>query len=199
MSKVLVSALVLALVSAGASASEIKEKGAFAGIAFHTTKIHSDVLDDDKQNGFTVDTKDKGIQLWGGYKFFKWFALEGRYAYLGKYESQGTGVVAGITDELEQSALTGNAVFMLPFGNSGFEIYGQAGLGIIHWESSSNTGNKADGREPAITGGGGVRWTPASQVTLSLGVDGYRYAVEEQNTRDNLTIVTPKLGVQINF
>ena len=124
---------IVAMLTAGiASAVEVKEKGAYIGGAIGVTEVDQDSLDAVERLGANVDKKDTGVQLWGGYKFLKWFAVEGRYSYLGEYTASNPG--AGVKEDA--AALTANAVFILPLGGSGWELYGQVGLGVLSSESS---------------------------------------------------------------
>jgi OOP family OmpA-OmpF porin len=181
--------LAILFISANATAVEVKERGAYIGGAVGATELEDDGAFDGP--GITFDDSDTGLQLWGGYKFFKWFAVEGKFAYLGE-----ASVSAGSDSiKLEASALTANAVFILPFGNSGWDIYGQLGLGVLAYDYSSNFGFSEDGSELTATAGLGVRWTIIDALTLSLGVDAYVWEDEPYDP----SIAISKLGIQYNF
>jgi len=197
---------VVAMLFAGAaSAVEVKDRGAYIGGAVGVTELNNDLFDDlDGLPGVTIDTEGTGIQLWGGYKFFKWFAVEGRYSYLGEYTADE--VFAGGTANLTAEALTGNAVFILPFGTSSIDIYGQVGLGILgydleFWESSvgGNVSSSNDGTELVGTAGAGVRWTPAPPLTISLGIDAWTANIDDDGLDQDYTVIMSRLGVQYNF
>jgi OOP family OmpA-OmpF porin len=183
---------IVAMLTAGiASAVEVKEKGAYIGGAIGVTEVDDDNLSDLVNFGFSVDKKDTGYQLWGGYKFLKWFAVEGRYSYLGEY----TATEGGIGVKEDAAALTANAVFILPLGGSSWELYGQVGLGVLSYETSQTGFADTDGTETVGSAGLGVRWTPAPPVTISLGVDAWSAEVNSSDISVGMT----RLGLQYNF
>jgi len=178
---------VLMLTTGLASAVEVKEKGAYMGAALGSTEYDQDNL----VTGPNVDEKDGGFQLWGGYKFFKWFAVEGRASYLGEYTF---GPVKS-----EYTALTGHAVFILPFGQSGWDIYGQLGLGLVN-QNVSGLGASGDDTGSTGTAGLVVRWTPAPAWTISLGVDAWAWELETiSGSKVDASVAMGRLGLQYNF
>ncbi len=185
--------LVLLLSACMAQAGEVKENGAFMGVSVGDTEWDDDGAFDGL--GAKFDDEDSGFQVWGGYKFFSWFAVEGKYADLGEFTLSG----GGVTLTAEASVLSASAVFILPFGQSGWDIYGQVGLGSIYYDVKSNCCGSDDDTEGVVTAGLGVRWTPVPEMTLSLGADSYAWE-EEIGFRDYDTVMTiSKLGVQYNF
>lgn len=194
---------IVAMLTAGiASAVEVKEKGAYIGGAYGVTEVDDDNLSDLVNFGFSVDKKDTGYQLWGGYKFLKWFAVEGRYSYLGEYTATAAG--AGVKEDA--AALTANAVFILPLGGSGWELYGQVGLGVLSYDISyigAGAPPGEDGTETAGSAGLGVRWTPAPPVTISLGFDAWSAEIDRTQVlpvdSKDFSVGMTRLGVQYNF
>ena len=167
-------------------AGVLNEKGAYMGLALGQSKFN-----DDNQYGFNLaDDKDSSFMLYGGYRFFKWFSVEGRLANLGEFKVDNSGLV-----KIDYGVLTANAVFILPFGTSGWEIYGQVGAGIVARETNFGIGDDEGG---VATMGGGVRFTPIKNLSLALQFDGYGW--EEDGTRDyDTSIGTSQLVVQYNF
>jgi OOP family OmpA-OmpF porin len=194
---------IVAMLTAGiASAVEVKEKGAYIGGAIGVTEVDDDNLSDLVNFGFSVDKKDTGYQLWGGYKFLKWFAVEGRYSYLGEY----TATEGGIGVKEDAAALTANAVFILPLGGSSWELYGQVGLGVLSYDISylgAGAPPGEDGTETVGSAGLGVRWTPAPPVTISLGFDAWSAEIDRTEVfpidSDDFSVGMTRLGVQYNF
>jgi len=181
---------VLVLNSGLVLASEVHERGAYLGGALGTTKFN----DDGALYPLAYDDQDSGAELWGGYRFFRWFAVEGKYAYLGQYAiSNGFESV-----NAKAYAFTVNAVFILPFGQSNWDMYGQLGYGSLAYQFNSSNGTN-DGSQGAGTAGLGFRWTPIAQMTLSLGIDAYSWQENGYYQSYNPSISITKLGVQYNF
>jgi hypothetical protein len=182
--------MVLFLSSGSVLAGEVHKRGAYLGGALGTTRFD----DDGALNGLTYDDQDSGVELWGGYRFFNWFAVEGKYAYLGQY-SISNGVES---TNAKAYALTVNAVFILPFGQSDWDMYGQLGYGSLayHFNSSYGSNNNSQG---AATAGLGVRWTPMPSMTLSLGIDAYAWQEDGYYQSYSPSISISRLGIQYNF
>jgi len=177
-----------------ANAADVKDKGAYMGLAIGQSDYNlNDIEDLVVDLGADVDSKDTGFQLWGGYKFFRWFAVEGKYSHLGQWKATGDGG----TVKAEVGALTGSAVFIAPFGASGFDFYGQVGLGLASWELKGD--GKVDGTEPVGTAGLGFRWTINQTFTLSLGLDAFAFEAEDEGEKEDIDVVITKLGIQYNF
>lgn len=181
---------VLCLSSGLALAGEADKRGAYIGGALGTT----DFNDDGVLYGLTYDNQDSGAELWGGYRFFRWFAVEGKYAYLGQYT---------ISNGFESAnakayALTVNAVFILPFGQSDWDMYGQLGFGSLAYNFNSSYGTN-DGSQGAATAGLGIRWTPTVPMTLSLGIDAYAWQEDGYYQSYSPSITITRLGIQYNF
>jgi hypothetical protein len=167
-------------------AGVLNEKGAYMGVALGQSKY-----EDDRQFGSNlVDDKDNSYLLYGGYRFLGWFAVEGRIANLGEFTVESLG-----SSKIEYGIFTANAVFILPFGVSGWEVFAQVGAGVISRTTSLSVGDDEGG---VGTLGGGVRFTPIKNLSLALQVDGYGW--EEEGTQDyDMGIVTPQIVIQYNF
>ncbi len=83
--------------------------------------------------GFTTtaisdDDRDIGYKLFGGYQFNKYFALEGGYFDLGKFEFTATTVPAGtLRGNIKVTGLNFDAVGILPITEK-FSAFGRVGL-----------------------------------------------------------------------
>ena len=179
------------LISAGASADAVNKRGAYMGGALGVT----DLDDDGAFDGLDFDNSDAGVQIWGGYRFLRWFAVEGEVAYLGNFTVSADGFESA---NAEAYALTANAVFILPFGQSSWDIYGQLGLGGLAYSIDGPDGSD-DGSQGVGTAGVGVRWTPTPTMTLSLGVDAYAWQEDGYYETYDPSITISKLGLQYNF
>jgi len=97
-------------------------------------------FDDNNTTGLitsgTVDGKDTGIKIFGGYQFNQNFGVELAYVDLGKASYSGFFGAAPVTGgTVKTSGLNISAVGTLPLG-SGFALFGKAGL--FTWEAKAN-------------------------------------------------------------
>lgn len=84
----------------------------------------------------TVDGKDSGFKLFGGYRFSPNFALELAYADLGKASYSGTFFGSPVTGgTVAVSGFNTSAVLLYPI-NPSFELFGKAGL--FAWEAKAS-------------------------------------------------------------
>jgi hypothetical protein len=121
MVKKLVLVGVLSIAAVAANAAEPPQRGAYIGGAFG-----SSVFDDDGAFfGLAFDDRDQSFQGHGGYRFFRYFAIEGRYTNYGTFTLE--------TIDLDATAVSAHAVGIIPFGSSGWELFGQFGVGSIFW------------------------------------------------------------------
>lgn len=112
----------------------------------------------------SVDGKDTGYKIFGGYQFNPYFAVEVAYVDLGKASYSGNFGVAPVTGgSLETWGLNASAVGILPVG-AHFELFGK--LGILGWESKARdtTGGvpftgKADGGDLSFGAGVALHFT----------------------------------------
>jgi OOP family OmpA-OmpF porin len=121
-------------------------------------------------------------QVNAGYKFNKNFAIDARYADIGRYW------VFPNTD-YNFRAWTVNAVGILPLSNSGWEVFGQAGAGQVREVKTFRE------TETAYTVGAGVRYSINRQLSLSAQTDLYTW---DSNSFDNY-IYTLAAGIQYIF
>ena len=130
-------------------------------------------------------------------------AVEGRYTNFGDYISEDN-IGLGFKITAEYSAYTVHAVGIYPFGQSGFDIYGQLGAGLVNYEAKENFfGQSEDSDGGTWTAGVGVRYTPPSfqYLTVQLAYDIYAFEAEEDFTGEtfNQSLGMGKLGIQYNF
>ncbi len=144
------------------------------------------------------DTGDH--QANGGYRLFKYFALESRSSSLGQYKPGTSGDLV----KTEFAALTGNAVGILPFGTSGFELYGHFGAGMISREANSAFPVPEDNENSAVgTAGLGLRFISSNfnALTFSAGYDTFLFqAADNYSGRSNdQSVSMTRLGLQYSF
>ena len=172
------------------------------GHAYVGGTIGNAMLDDDGQFDDTgrgnLDLDDSAMALgaYGGYQFNRYFAVEGALKWLGRYESE--------VSKQRYGALTGSALGILPIGDSGFEFYGQAGIGwVAMWgpDYDSEIEDEIDDKiaavsfGPAFLVGLGARYTPPSvpRLTLRAGYEHYYY-----NLRTSILAVDTDDGVNVD-
>jgi hypothetical protein len=147
------------LVSGPGFAEPAKERGGYIGGGLGAT-----MFDDGGAFAFfNQDDSDSGFGVFGGYKFFRYFAIEGRYTDLGSFS------VGGLN--FDASIVSAHAIGIIPFGGSGWELFGQLGLGSLDVElPGSSSGNEAVG-----SAGAGVRFSPTRHFSLALQLDAWAY------------------------
>ncbi|MCC7461662.1 MAG: outer membrane beta-barrel protein, partial [Gammaproteobacteria bacterium] len=114
--------LVLVLASASATAAEPEARGFFLGGMGGTTTLG----DDGAFYGYDLDDSGTSYGIVGGYKFFRYLSVEGRLLNLGDYRVQGVGI--------DTASLSAHVVGIVPFGRSGWELFGQLGIGAVGYE-----------------------------------------------------------------
>ena len=164
-----------------ASAEAPKTTGIYIGIS-----AGSAVFDDDLNAGFYDDT-DTAVQGYVGYKFFRHFGIEGRITDLGGYSDS--------FDTLDISAVSVHAVGYIPFGETGLELFGQAGIARVNQEVSTFF----DQDETAFTLGGGLRWHITQNFAIAGQIDAYAWENDFVGSDTVPSVGTNMLSVQFNF
>ena len=136
----------------------------------------------------------------GGYRLFKYFALEKRSSNLGQY-SPGT---SSDTVKTDFAALTGNAVGILPFGESGFELYGHFGAGMISRKGNTAFPVPEDNENGTVgTAGLGLRYTSSNfnALSFSAGYDTYLFQAADSYSDKSYgqSVNMTKVGLQYHF
>jgi len=174
-------AVVALLIGSVASAGVVNERGGYVGGALGITEFD----DDGAFSGLNFDDKDTSFTIYGGYRFLKYFSLEGRLMNLGSYTVSGIGSV-----DIDTTAATINAVGIIPFGQSGWELHGQLGLGIINLDVEG-----LDGEDESIGSAGiGIRFTPIRNMSITFQIDAYVW--EDDNPGQRMTRQSARLNWQ---
>jgi hypothetical protein len=181
-------ATVLFCVSFSALADAPKETGFYAGGFGGITKFD----DDDLFSGDGIGLDDTDLALGGqfGYKFFKFLAVEARYADLGSYRVTETGIATGTFDV---SAVSAHVVGILPLGDNGWELTGQLGVADVSADC-----DRCDD-ETAGSIGVGVRYTTNTNITLFLQSDYYFWEETQQREDWDFSILATTAGMQFMF
>ena len=142
-----------------ALADPAKERGGYVGGGLGAT-----MFDDGGAFAFLEqDDTDSGFGIFGGYKFFRYFSVEGRYTDFGTFS------VVGLP--FDASVLSAHAVGIIPFGSSGWEMFGQLGLGML---DITFPGEPSED-EAVASAGAGVRFSPTENFSFALQLDVYAY------------------------
>ena len=146
--------LVLICAAGTAAAGPSKEKGFYlVGAAGQS------VYDEGGAFGNFGDDTDNALQFAVGYKFLRYFAVEARYADFGSFS-------VGFQD-FDVDATSIHAVGIVPFGQSGWEFFGNIGLGTV---KRNNVGN-INFDDSSMAGGIGFRWYPTPNVAIGVQTD----------------------------
>ncbi len=166
-----------------AQAAEPKSHGAYIGGGMGTSLFN----DDDAFAGFTRDDSDTTTMLFAGYKVFKYLAIEGRYSDFGTFSIDGAA--------FDVSALSAHLVGTVPFGDSGWELYGQLGYGTLEFDA----GFGIDDDQSAAAGGIGLRYSPSPNISLGIQADAFVWEDDLFGPSYDLGIIGTSLTARIIF
>ena len=150
----LIGIAVLLLACGTVAAEPSKEKGFYLVAAGGQS-----VYDEGGSFGNFGDDTDTSRHFAAGYKFLKYFAIEARYADFGTFEVDFA--------DFDVDATSIHAVGIVPFGQSGWEFFGQLGWGTVSRKLAGF--NSFD--DSAMAGGIGFRWYPMPQLAIAVQTD----------------------------
>ncbi len=131
----------LLLVLSATANAEIKEKGAYVGASLGAVSYNQN---GDDLGDIETDGKEAAYGLYGGYKFMRHFALEGRYTNLGDHKLKSGDTEVGSSDF---SVISLNLIGLLPLGDSDWDGP-DLNIVIHHRRSLLNEVTIADGFWP---------------------------------------------------
>ena len=173
-----------------ADAAAPAEKGAYIGAGFGSTTLDDDDFFSDY--GWTLDDSDSGFEGFVGYKFFKYLAVEVRYGDFGTF------TVAdpfwGGSVELDGSVVSVHAVGIIPFADSGWELFGQLGTGTVDFSLPGEFSES----ENAGSAGMGIRYSFTENLSMGLQLDAYAYE-EEGDWGETYDIGVVQTAITIRF
>ncbi|MDA3946876.1 MAG: OmpA family protein [Helicobacteraceae bacterium] len=160
-------------------------------IGLSTTNIDEDKITQNLTNpSYSDDDKDLGYKLFGGYQFNKYFALEGGYFNLGKFDyavSTSTGTLDG---EIKVMGLNLDAVGILPITED-FSAFGRIGANYAQAKDSySATGTlSVPDTSPEKTAlnykfGAGLQYAITDALGMRLEAERYRISDAVGNNGD---------------
>ena len=183
MRKKVILACVLLVVCGVVNAAEPSARGAYIGGAFGLS-----TFDDDGAFTFSsFDDEDKSLQVHGGYKVFKHLAFEVRYVDLGTFSLQPI--------DLDVTAISIHAVGIIPFGESGWELFGQLGLATVTFDITGF----GDEDQSAGAGGIGVRYSPTQNFSVGIQTDVYVWEDDSLGPTYDLAVGGTQLAFQFIF
>ena len=150
--------LVILALSSAAFAEPAKERGGFIGAGFAATSFD----DGGAFAGLDFDDSDSGFGFFGGYKILKYLAVEARYNNFGSFNLEGL--------DVDVTSLSAHAVGIIPFGDSGWELFGQLGLGTVEFDIDGVSEDESVG-----SAGLGVRYSWAGNFSVAAQLDAYAY------------------------
>jgi hypothetical protein len=162
-----------------ASAAEPKARGFYLAAA-----AGQSIYDEDGAFGSFGDDEDKVFHAAAGYKILRYLAVEARYVDLGSFS-------IGF-DDIDITATSIHVVGIIPFGKSGWELFGQLGVGNINVDILGLT----DIDESAAAGGIGVRFSPTPRFGIGVQTDVY---VWEEAATYNMSVGGTQLSFQFIF
>lgn len=178
-----VGVLALIMTFTSVQAAEPLERGGYLGGGLGTSLFD----DGGAFAGFSQDDSDTAVMLFGGYKFFKYLAVEGRYSDFGTFDLAGANIDA--------SAVSVHAVGTVPFGTSGWELYGQLGLGNINFDF----GGFGDEDQSAVAGGIGVRFNPSQNFSIGVQTDVFIWEDDSIGPTYDMSVGSTVLSARIIF
>ena len=90
-----------------------------------------------------------------------------------------------------------HVVGMIPFGTSGWELFGQLGLAQVGLDI--NIQGVDDLEDNATTAGIGVRWHVTQNIAIGAQVDAYVWTNDTIGSNFDLSVATQQLNFQITF
>lgn len=174
--------LVVLTLSCAAFAEPTKERGGFVGGGFAATVFEDDGL----LAGLDFDDSDSGFGFFGGYKFIPYFAVEARYNDFGSFGVEGF--------PIEVTALSVHAVGIVPFGSSGWELFGQLGLGTASWDDGFDSGDESVG-----SAGLGVRFGWGGNFSVAAQLDAYAYEDTSSGASYDVGVTSTMISFQYIF
>jgi opacity protein-like surface antigen len=172
----------IAAVLAGAPGAAVAQAGWYAGLTLGASdaNMNADVVavTGATATNFVSDQRDPGVQVFAGYRFNRYLAVEGGFAWLGEFQATNQ-VLAPTTGALNADirviGLFVDGLAILPIGER-FAAYAKVGVlgsetrtfrstsGTVTPAPGTNTNASTD--EANLSYGFGVQWDFAKNVTL---------------------------------
>jgi len=171
---------------ASAVAAEQEARGFYIGGLAGAASFEDDGL----FAGARFDDSGTSYGIYGGYKFLRYLAVEGRLSNLGGY----TVSLQGFSADIDVTGVSAHVVGIIPFGTSGWELFGQLGLGGVKIDAGGDDENNTVG-----SAGIGLRFYPSPHLGISLQMDAYAYEEDDFGDTYDLGVTTTQLGIHYLF
>lgn len=175
--------------SGNAIAAEQQARGFYVGGMAGVTNFDDDGL----FNGYKFDDSGVGYAAFSGYKFFRYLAVEARLSSLGSYSVKDP--YYGQNEKFDTSAISAHVVGIIPFGKSGWEMFGQLGIGSMKLDANCC----GDDNQTVGSAGLGVRFYPNPHLGISLQTDAYAFEEDAYYGTYDIAIVATQMGIQYIF
>ncbi|MDH3621258.1 MAG: porin family protein [Gammaproteobacteria bacterium] len=180
--KIIAVAALMALFTSAQAAEPLKS-GAYIGVGGGTSLFD----DDGAFSSLSVDDSDTAFLAFAGYKFFEYLSVEARYSNFGSFSFGGL--------EMDITAASVHAVGILPFGESGWELFGQMGLGNVKLDVEFTGGDD----QTAIAGGIGVRFSPNENLAIGIQTDVFVWEGESFSQTYDMSVGGTALSIRFIF
>jgi len=173
--------IVLALIAAAgmAVAEPSKPKGFYlVGAAGES------IYDEGGSFGNFGDDEDRSVQFAAGYKILRFLSIEARYTDMGSFSVP--------FQDFDVSTRSIHVVGIAPFGQSGWEFFGNLGYGKVNLDFPGGL----DVDESTMAAGIGFRWYPTPKIAIGIQTDAY---VWDENNDWESGVGTTQLSLQVIF
>lgn len=176
----------LLFANAAAVAAEPPSRGFYLGGNVGVTSFD----DDGMFTGLQFDDSGTSYGAYGGYKILKYLAVEARLSNQGSYRiSNGS-----VGESFDATAYSAHVIGIIPFGTSGWELFGQLGIGKVKFDTVCCGSDDTS----AASAGIGARYYPTPHLGIAIETDAYAWE-EEFNGKHDVGIAATQLFVHYAF
>lgn len=185
-------AATLALTGFTGASLAAEDSGAYIGAGVGSTAYN----DDDKLQSYDLDDNSVGWTVFGGYRFFRYLAVEAGYTNFGEFSAKSP---SNTTDESFE-ALYVAAVGILPLGEA-WQLHAKLGGGALKLDQKFSNQGGSDSSGGTLMLGIGGQWAPTALngLAFNLNLESYGYKVEQLDEDYNQSTTLLSLGVQYAF
>lgn len=139
---------------------------------------------------YTDDEKDFGYKLYGGYQLNKYFALEGGYFNLGKFDYAVSSASGSLNNNTKVMGINFDAVAILPLREN-FSAFGRIGVNYAQTKESFNTAGaisvtdaNPEYEDVNYNYGVGLQYAITENIRIRLEAERYKLDDRIGNSRD---------------
>ena len=145
---------------------------------------------DDRFDGFAVDTDSTAFRLVAGWRFNRYFSLEGGYHNFGEFEQRFVADDTSIRIGLKADGFTLGMTGTLPLGDK-FGLYGRTGYFFWDGDAEINNVSQARPEDANLYLGAGAQYSFSERWTLIGDYSSYRL--------EDTTSTVVALGLVVSF